>query len=481
MALVIHPDITISKKPAGTFRSSVVTANAPNHVWLEGSINAAENHSGVSWKVVRFSTMRNLTVAQAKSIGIDLERAKNNVLHGLTTANNLVGVRLHASNNNKLSDVTTVSIRTVDVDVGPGIQIDSHSNNNTLTGITAVNSFHGIAIHDSNNNTLSQTTVANNISNGIALDAVHNTILLGVTAVNNGARGASFYRSVITDSNNLFSRFTAANNHYQGIFFGDKNENTLSAAAIANNKDSGIYVEISDNDRFQVGNHVAIDRLGCMAKSNKTDCDALHASLTKDITLVQAFVGKVTGDQQNSSDRNGTLASFPRSLDQFDLVSFENPFRGWGKDGADFPSDDNRGRWDQGPGRIWDWSLAAEKIAGDNPILGVLQPPTGDDVSTHTWLIPKDHTGDCEALILGSVSATIDGTEVCQTTFLRNATEIQNDGLGNDNALCESGETCLYTPNIASYQGHGNLISAGAFRDGELTNITLMQYEHNGR
>jgi hypothetical protein len=67
------------------------------------------------------------------------------------------------------------------------------------------------------------------------------------------------------------------------------------------------------------------------------------------------------------------------------------------------------------------------------------------------------------------------------TAFLRHAIEIAADGIGNDNLLCESNETCLYTPNIGSYQGHGTLISAGAFTNGTLTGITLMRYGSNGR
>jgi len=65
-------------------------------------------------------------------------------------------------------------------------------------------------------------------------------------------------------------------------------------------------------------------------------------------------------------------------------------------------------------------------------------------------------------------------------TFLQHAIEIA-DGIGNNNLLCESHETCLYTPNIGSYQGHGTLISAGTFTDGTLTGITLMRYGSNGR
>ena len=56
-----------------------------------------------------------------------------------------------------------------------------------------------------------------------------------------------------------------------------------------------------------------------------------------------------------------------------------------------------------------------------------------------------------------------------------------DDGIGNENILCESGETCLFAPNLGSYQGHGNLLSAGAFTDGALTGITLLRYENNGR
>ena len=59
---------------------------------------------------------------------------------------------------------------------------------------------------------------------------------------------------------------------------------------------------------------------------------------------------------------------------------------------------------------------------------------------------------------------------------------IHRDLIGNDNGLCESGETCLYTPNLGSYQGHGALVPVGnAFVPGLLTNVTLLRYSVNGR
>ncbi len=67
-------------------------------------------------------------------------------------------------------------------------------------------------------------------------------------------------------------------------------------------------------------------------------------------------------------------------------------------------------------------------------------------------------------------------------TYLKNAVEIVNTG-GNNNGLCETNETCLYTPNIGSYQGHGNLQrcdfddNSGAAR---ITNVKMYGWSSNG-
>ena len=110
----------------------------------------------------------------------------------------------------------------------------------------------------------------------------------------------------------------------------------------------------------------------------------------------------------------------------------------------------------------------------------MLALPAGKDTLTHSWNVgmamPVDSSG-CNLIVAGSIF----NFGACETTYLHNAAEILDDSIGNDNGLCESGETCLYTPNIGSYQGHGELISAGAFTPGALTGITLMRFENNGR
>jgi len=109
--------------------------------------------------------------------------------------------------------------------------------------------------------------------------------------------------------------------------------------------------------------------------------------------------------------------------------------------------------------RIWDWSLKQDDIgdAGNPSIESVLTSPNDllDGTITHTWQ-------SSEAV-----------------TYLRNTVEIMGAG-GNNNGLCETDETCLYTPNIGSYQGHGTLQSLGIISVDTVTGVTLMGYSANG-
>ena len=40
---------------------------------------------------------------------------------------------------------------------------------------------------------------------------------------------------------------------------------------------------------------------------------------------------------------------------------------------------------------------------------------------------------------------------LAQVTVLRNAIEIIGDGIGDDDGLCGTNESCIYTPNIGAY------------------------------
>jgi len=355
--------------------------------------------------------------------GFSLNASSNNVLTSITAANNgRHGVNLYSSShNNKLTSVSAAN------NGQHGVYLDS-SSNNALTSVTTVHNYNGVNLYKSSNNTLASIIAASNSNTGVQLSvSSNNNAFASVTAANN-----AWGFHVDASSNNTLVSVTAAHNAY-GFFLNSSSSNTFTGL-------------------LQVGNPAA----NCIVSGGTdpglvdTTCannGASDASLVTGITLASSFVGKVTtNDTVNASDIHGEAV-----YDNIaDWTGFQNPFRGWGKDGSAFPSGAGVGQCTTGSAcRIWDLSLSS----GDTVIKDVLSLPTGTNTLTHTWS-----------------DATI-------TTFLRNAVELT----GNSNSLCESGETCLYTPNIGAYQGHGNLISASAFTDGTVTGVTLMKYVQNGR
>lgn len=479
LALVIQPGVSITGP--GT-RSNVISASNLDYIWLEGGIDASGDGIGVNLSTVRFSVLRKLASDNA-SLGV---------------------VLVNSSYNNRLTEVTASNHTAF------GITLENNSNNNTLSQLKASNNSSGVSLSDSSNNTISALTVSNNTI-GVSLADVMNNTLSNVTVSNCSESGITLDRS----SHNTFSAVTATNtnhgvfldnasnsntfsgvvasNNGSGVFLDNASNNNLLSDIAAGNNGNGIVISNSDGSVFtgllEVGSSNSFDCLvigGTNPGLVEPDCTASGASdhtLISGINLTKAFVGKLVSDDViNASDTAGA-ASFPPDPAEFDWTAFENAFRGWGVEGSDFPNVDHIGQWTTGDGRIWDWSVSAGDSGntGFAALLAVFIVPTGDDTLTHRWdgsPASNDNTG-CDLMAAGSVWNGTDS--VCETTFLRHALEIQADGLGNDNTLCESGETCLYTPNIGSYQGHGELISAGAFTPGTLTGITLMRYDSNGR
>jgi hypothetical protein len=96
----------------------------------------------------------------------------------------------------------------------------------------------------------------------------------------------------------------------------------------------------------------------------------------------------------------------------------------------------------------------------------------------HGVVVPADQAA-CDDRVPGSVFVA--GTpNRCESVFLNHAWELVDDGAGDDDGFCESNETCEYAPNIGGYQGHGPLVSAGAFTAGRLVGVTLMRRQTNG-
>ncbi|MCM2278594.1 MAG: right-handed parallel beta-helix repeat-containing protein [Oligoflexia bacterium] len=109
-------------------------------------------------------------------------------------------------------------------------------------------------------------------------------------------------------------------------------------------------------------------------------------------------------------------------------------------------------------------------------LAGELRDRTGNGVTDNDPFVPG---ATCPAAAHGNV-ASVD-LYATPRTFLRNAIELQGDGGGNDNGLCETGEACLYTPNFGAYQGDGDYLANGPclFQDGTVSGVTLYAHPSN--
>jgi len=509
VGLVIQPGVTLS---------GVISLNDFDHFWLEGAIDGSGRDIAVILTGSRFSALRNVSTNHGDT-GIELSDSARNRLLRVAASNHLTnGILLSSdSNNNSLSDLSAsnndvcgVSLDTADLNTLTNVTTTDNGTQgnesggvclnlafgNRLSGVIANHNAHyGIWLHangvggtlqntlsnvttnnngadgiaaqvNSQNNRFYDVTASNNGGSGIALNNTSNTTIMGLTASNNNNSGVSLFNA----SNNLLTNVAAGNNVIAGINISNSsaNFNTLSDVVAAHNGSFGIWLNSASNNQFAGRLKVGNNGLDCavtggtdpgLVDSTCANNGSSTATLSTGITLATSFVAKVNADDaRNASDTNAT-ADFAAVGPAFDWTRFDNSYRGWGPDGSAFPNANHRGRWVAGIGRVWDWSVSALDAgeAGNPALLGVLALPDGNATLEHSFI-----------------------AGVGPTTFLQHAIEIA-DGIGNNNLLCESNETCLYTPNIGSYQGHGTLISAGAFTNGALIGITLMRYGSNGR
>jgi len=502
---------SVSASNTSSSRGGINLTDASNNNSLS-NIFAGNNKYGVLLDVAStYNSLSNVTVTNNESSGIYINDSSNNNSLSNVTANNNdgTGIQITESAGNSLLNVTANNNNTGINIVSPSSFFLSTTVNNSLTNITANNnSISGVFLNTVLSNTLSNINTANNGSNGLYLRNSNNNALLNITSTNNGDNGIEF----LGGQNNSLSNITAANTGSAGVvlnnsrnnflsniattnslsvgfnFANSSNNTTLANATAANHGITGIFLFSSNTGNnftglLKVGNNATDDCSGAGAGTGiNNDCTPEGSSdhtLTTGVTLAASFVGKLTTNETvNVSDTNGT-ANYPADSAVFDWSSFENTYRSWGVDGDAFPDvgATNRGQWTTGTGRIWDWSM----LIADTVIQAVLTKYLSGDAANsieHAWIGTAADQAACTALVPGSEFIAVDD---CRTTFLRNAVEISDTG-GNDNGLCETDETCLYTPNIGSYQGHGTLISAGTFTAGDstITGVTLMEHSING-
>lgn len=379
--------------------TSVITASGRTFLWLEGDVHAAGMANGINLVTTRFSVLRDVSVVDAASRGIYLVSSTGNRLQRVQVSGAAIGLNVYGSSGNTFLQVTAVG-------GGYGV-INEASHDNVYLGLTAANNAtHGLYPSSSRSNVFAGLALANNGSSGVYGHALSNSILADLMIAHTPVA-----LHLSSGSANTFTGLLGVSG-------------STTNCAVSGGTDPGL-----------------VD--GTCANAGSSD-----AILSTGISLATAFAGKVEADEPvNGSDTAG-WANHPGG-GSFDWLGFSHPLRSWGRDGGDFPSAGNQGRWVGGVGRVWDWSLrVADDVLRDR--LGL---PAGGEALTVSWA--------------GGGSAT----------FLRHAIEVDGDGDG----LCESNEVCLYTPNVGAYQGHGEPLVAGTVDGDAVSGVTLLEHASNGR
>ena len=485
MALLTLPGARLSTTL--TTESDLFLADTLDFFWLEGTYDLA-NVSRIYSRMTRFMTARNVTVLghmTLNGLGFDVCGPTQGLFEDLRsdfsdaalftvngaqrcTFRGLRGVQSGASGNG--------------IFIGNVCQVSTQNHFEDLLLSGAIN---GVASGGPpaavNDNRFVGVTV---VSSCVGADLGVGELLLDATVVNScnfgmaATQGQSTFVNVVSDNSNAAGA---------SVDFAGRNSFVNFAAAF------GTYgVSLSTDDNYFGGVLELGGRDGACLVSSGTrpglvdaTCANSGSSDASPLTLAPSLAGSLLG-------KVGPATAFGSVSD---WLSPTGARQAWGRDGSAFPAADQLGACAAGQTcRVWDADLGAL----DGALRGALPVPNGDDVVVHLWHAPD--AASC-AMIAGAVwgpgVCTLPGyrsqtaceaaggdwaTSKCSSRFLRDAVEISRDLIGNDNGLCESGETCLYTPNLGSYQGHGALVPVGnAFVPGLLTNVTLLRYSVNGR
>jgi hypothetical protein len=459
---------------------AILCGGSRKFVWIEASMTglADETYSaytGILAKNWKFSRFNNMLLKQFNTNNMfyvfDLISSHNNMISGVDIFDGPSGVDLYFSQKNIFRNLkiagmnyNAASCRSLNIASGSDhnkffdLRVTGHlSPYGTSKAINIVGS----------NNVFSRANISAIAGRGDGIyfgsGASGNILSQVVTSANNDA---GLYLAG-TVSNNLVSYFVSANSSFNGIHFssGTYDNNTFLSIVIGNTInaiDTYPGSVFGSNNRF-IDLYIANNTEGAQINAagfgtnsgfsiygnNTTDCSGLTdlcngASYTGNLT--NGFNGKVnTGDSTNPVDSNG-MTSDPATYSGW--LHFDNWMRGWGLQGSTFPSSDTRGIGENpgpyGPYQIWDWR---QKVSGG------LYNKSNNGIG-YNGILNSDSLSCAANTVAPLDTVTHNGIE-----FLRNAIEIDGDGKGNDNTLCQANEDCIWAPHIGAYQGSGPLTS----------------------
>jgi hypothetical protein len=342
----------------------------------------------------RFS---NVAAAACTSVGVEIQDTTGNWLDGaVVSENGEAGVLIWYGSGNVLTDVLAVSNGQYSPAYGAGIYL-YNANDNRILAVTSSDNAVGLALAGANNNLIASGAFVRNTVGGVAFGNSYGTLLADFAAGGNGDFG------LYTDG---FSETALT-----GWILLGGNGGTGDCNVPSPNMNSGFTGMGS-----------------CTLTSPSADYQVAF------MDPATAFVGYTGEDAVNTSDSNGSGIVMDFGDPAMDWFGFARPHRAWlgsgfgvlGCAGGWAPRSVMCGGGWNPTAQIYDWSLPFS-----SDLRAVLPQPSTRPLRTHAW------------------------SDSSAANFVTSAIEFPGIN-GNEDGLCDfnSGEYCLWTPNIGAYQGH---------------------------
>ena len=410
------------------------------------------------------TTIRDLVTHSNTSAGLRIAGSDDVDVSRVIVANNATaGIGVNPVARVVLSDVVAFS--------QPGYPVVADgSSDSVFTRIAVFASTWGVFLRDSSRVTVSHVTAVNNQEGHVAAFGAVDSTIVQALAINSGTYGIGL---TTTASGSLFAQIATSNNNERGI--------SIDTGSAPHRFTENLLVGPQGIARCVVGSGAdglvngTCSDTGVDGSTTYGTTSASNAVLRVDgIDATDSLVGRASDDADNRSHVMGVADA--AGIDDWD--SFENRFRGWGREStAPFPGLLHVGTCDgSDPCRIWDVRLRSSDT--------VFRNTSGDGRTPNEPFVAGE---PCPSAVHGDRALADQHT--VPNTFLVNALEIFDDDIGDDDGLCETGEACIYSPNFGAYQGEGDYLGGGtcAFQDRRpdetpttVTGVRMYAYPVNG-
>ncbi len=488
---VDHAALLVKPGLVAPLDASCGTFSAPNadFAWVEGTLDGtlADGSFGFSGTFcVARNVTANSTSANTPFVSFNNVRSR---YHHLRFANH--GTLFLAGSGDLIDDLVWSNS-------SGNPAIEDVGNRNVVNDLRMFNNTHALSV-DGSDETYARTLVASGANGAIVVTG--SAVLIGTSAaLSGGVAGVLFSGTdnstvvglgVFGNSDGTTPALsldatrapTGVNENFADVAVANSGTGTPDLVAVGPNPGNGSFSGI-----LIVGNTCTTGTpssfftgLGPIANGACSAAGGTNATIQQvdsQFSITTLFVGAALTESANTSPGASTgVATSATGVQGLDWFNFDNIYQGWGAVTANVPLQPQCTASQSC--QIWDYRLSPASSRPTTVLaLPVTQPPgpaADAELIVHNWQATV--ADDCD-LIPGAVF----GISTCQSIFLRRAIEIIGDGIGNENGLCESNEDCIYSPNMAAYQGEGalTLVPGGPISIGSVVNVTLWQYAING-